>query len=164
MIYFDHKYCAFLDPNYDLAVRTGFERLFDYISGANVPKAKIEMTAPVAVKIKAGPGPFCASNFTVNFFVPDKYQEAGPPKPTDKEVYISTIPKNCQYVTSYPGFSSTALIQKNVERLMKALKKAGLGKSYDESSYHFAGYDSPFQLFNRHNEIWLKKKNEKVEA
>ena len=53
----------------------------------------MEKAAPVAVEIKPGKGPFCPSNFTVNFFLPYKYQKAGPPKPTGEEVYISTIPK-----------------------------------------------------------------------
>lgn len=34
---------------YDKAVSMGFERLFAYIEGGNVPKKKIPMTAPVAV-------------------------------------------------------------------------------------------------------------------
>ena len=144
--------------DYSEAVRTGFERLFAYISGANKPKVKIEMTAPVATEIKAGPGPFCASNFTENFFVPFKYQSSQPPEPTGK-VYIRTFPKHCQYVTTYPGFSNTTLIEKNVVRLVKALEKKGLGDSYYTSSYFFAGYDSPYELFHRHNEIWLIKKD-----
>ena len=151
----------FLGVDYDTAVRAGFERLFQYISGANVPEVKIEMTAPVAVEIKAGPGPFCASNFIINFFVPNKYQEAGPPEPTG-EVYISTIPQHCQYVTSYPGYSNTTLIQKNVEKLVEALDKAGLGGSFYTSSYYFAGYDSPFEVAHRHNEIWLIEKDKNL--
>ena len=152
----------FLGVDFDTAIRTGFERLFAYISGANKPKVKIEMTAPVAVQIKAGPGPFCASNFTENFFVPFKYQ-SGPPEPTGK-VYITTFPKHCQYVTTYPGYSNTTLIQENTARLVKALEKAGLGDTYYTSEYFFAGYDSPFEPLHRHNEVWLIKKSENVRA
>ena len=122
------------------------------------------MAAPVAVEIKPGKGPFCPSNFTINFFFPYKYQKAAPPQPKAEKVYISTIPKHCKYVASYPGFSSLALFQENAEKLLKALDKAGLGDSYDKSSYYFAGYDNPFELFNRHNEIWLKKKDKKIGA
>lgn len=46
------------------------QRLFDYISGANEPEVKVEMTAPVVTKVEHGEGPFCKSNFTVSFFVP----------------------------------------------------------------------------------------------
>ena len=151
-------FLRFSGVDYSEAVRTGFERLFAYISGANKPKVKIEMTAPVAIEIKAAAGPFCASNFTENFFVPFKYQSSQPPEPTGK-VYIRTFPKHCQYVTTYPGFSNTTLIQENVARLVKALEKKGLGDSYYTSSYFFAGYDSPYEVFHRHNEIWLIKKD-----
>ena len=122
------------------------------------------MAGPVAVEIKAGKGPFCPSNFTVNFFLPYKYQKAGPPTPKTEKVYISTIPKKCQYVASYPGFSTTALMQENAEKLVKALAEAGLGDSYDKSSYYFASYDNPLEMFDRHNEIWLIKKDEKFGA
>ncbi len=44
--------------------------LFEYISGANQEGVNINMTAPVLVKIAAGAGPFCTSNFTVSFYVP----------------------------------------------------------------------------------------------
>ena len=30
-----------------------------------------------------------------------------------------------------------------------------LGISFDESMYYTAGYDGPFRLWNRHNEVWL---------
>ena len=118
------------------------------------------MTVPVAVEIDAGPGPFCASNFTVNFFVPFKYQ-SNPPEPTGN-VYIRTLPRHCQFVTSFPGYMNTTLIQKNTAKLIKALEAAGLGDSYSTSSYFTAGYDSPFEPLNRHNEIWFIAKNTNV--
>jgi len=35
---------------------------------------------------------------------------------------------------------------------MQALEAEG--KEYDDSHFFFAGYDPPFRLTNRHNEIW----------
>jgi hypothetical protein len=50
------------------------QRLFKYISGENEAGSKIEMTAPVRVKVYPSQGPFCGNNFTVSFFVPFAYQ------------------------------------------------------------------------------------------
>lgn len=152
---------ANLDVYYEKAVETGFARLFDYISGANKQKVKIPMTVPVVVEIQAGPGPFCASNFTENFFVPFKYQE-NPPEPTDEKVFISTFEEHCQYVASYSGMSNETVVKQMAIKLATALDKAGLGSTYYNDDYFFAGYDSPFQLLNRHNEVWFLKKSNNV--
>ena len=136
----------------------GFMRLFNYIEGENVKKLKIAMTAPVAVEIQAGQGPFCKNNFTVNFFVPFKYQD-NPVEPTSKSVFISSLKKFCAYVKSYGGYSNIKLIQENTEKLSEALVKAGLGDTFIKEVFFYAGYDSRFRLLDRHNEIWFIKKN-----
>ena len=122
-------------------------------------KLKIAMTVPVAVEIQAGQGPFCKNNFTVNFFVPFKYQN-NPVEPTSQSgVFISSLKKFCAYVKSYGGFSNITLVQENTEKLSEALVKAGLGDTFIKNVFFSAGYDSMFRLFDRHNEIWLIKKD-----
>ena len=122
----------------------GFMRLFKYIQGENVKKKKIPMTAPVAVIIQPGQGPFCKNNFTVNFFVPFEDQ-TDPAEPTNKDVFISTQPKFCAYVISYGGYSNIDDIQKYSEELDEALVKDGLGDTYRKDIFFYAGYDSPTQ-------------------
>ena len=147
---------------YDEAVRMGFMRLFKYIEGENEKKEKIPMTAPVAVIIQPGQGPFCKNNFTVNFFVPFEDQ-TDPAAPTNKEVFISTQPKFCAYVISYGGYSNINDIQKYSEELDEALVKDGLGDTYRKDIFFYAGYDSPFRVFDRHNELWfIEKESEYV--
>jgi hypothetical protein len=136
----------------------GFMRLFDYIQGANNKSEKIPMTAPVLVQIQPAQGPYCKNNFTVNFFVPFE-QQANPFTPTAKDVYISSFPAMCAYVKTYPGFGSTTeAILKNAAALAEALSKDGIGDTYHKEFYFYAGYDSPFKLFDRTNDVWFVMK------
>ena len=71
-----------------------FMRLFDYISGQNVDKVKIDMTVPVATDVlKRGN----ETRYAMLFFVPFEHQ-ASPPKPTNAEVTIYRLPRTCVYV------------------------------------------------------------------
>jgi hypothetical protein len=140
------------ETSYDSAVRTGFKRLFDYIQGANQNKQKIEMTAPVKVQVTPGSGPTCENHFIVSFFVPFGLQ-SDPPKPTSADVYIERVPASRYYVTSYGGWSSQQVMLNKADELLKQLGR--LGKRYDTSVFYTAGYDSPYRLEDRHNEVWV---------
>lgn len=140
----------------DEAQRKGFQRLFSYISGENLPSSKIPMTAPVKNLITPGQGPFCGSNFTVSFFVPYEFQE-DTPTPTNKDVYLSSEDATQVYVRSFKGFAKEHTIVEEAAQLAQALDKEGV--HYDVVSYVFAGYDPPFRPINRHNEIWFFSKS-----
>ncbi|XP_038052882.1 heme-binding protein 2-like [Patiria miniata] len=137
--------------HYDKASQEGFDKLFSYISGHNSENKKIAMTAPVIDRVIPGQGPDCADNFTVSFMVPFELQPNAP-QPMDKTVFLSTIPAHQAYVRSYPGFSNEAKFLSEAEALANALNAT---QSYDSSFYYTAGYDSPFTILERHNEIWF---------
>mmetsp|Transcript_19280 Transcript_19280/g.48999 ORF Transcript_19280/g.48999 Transcript_19280/m.48999 type:complete len:209 (-) Transcript_19280:105-731(-) len=140
--------------DYEDAINEGFHRLFDYISGDNTARAPVPMTAPVVVRVRAGAGPFCASNFTVSFFVPFALQ-ASPPTPSSRLVYVDHVPDYRVGVTWFSGFANKWSV--NVpyfEQLANSLDEMHL--RYNQEEPITAGYDSPFQLFNRHNEVWLE--------
>ncbi|GLI62124.1 hypothetical protein VaNZ11_004659 [Volvox africanus] len=139
--------------DYDEAIRTGFTRLYSYISGANQERQRIEMTAPVRVEMTPGPGPFCEDHFRVSFYVPNDLQD-DPPLPLSKDVFIDPSPVASYYVLSYGGLTNEKEILDKAADLVQLLHDAGL--SYDFTSFYHAGYDSPFRLFNRHNEVWIK--------
>ena len=48
--------------------------------------------------------------------------------------------------------------QKELEELDTLIEKQGL--KVDKSHYYVNGYDSPFKLFNRKNELWRIKATE----
>lgn len=139
-----------IDIDYDKANHDDFMRLFAYISGNNMEKQKIDMTAPVLNRIIPGQGAACADNFTMSFFIAPA--EGRAPKPSDSKVFLSRFPSLRVYVRSFPEFASKQKWLKEASALAKELDgKANYVKEY----YYTAGYDSPFQLTNRHNEVWF---------
>ncbi|KAK9830307.1 hypothetical protein WJX72_010916 [[Myrmecia] bisecta] len=111
------------------------------------------MTAPVATLISPGDGPFCKSNFTVSFFVPYELQGKAP-KPTNPDVYLEIAPAHTMYVLQSGGFvvDDTSLAHKAAD-LSELLKEDG--KAVDESKFYAAGYDPPYRIQHRHNEVWV---------
>ena len=144
---------------YDAAVSQGFMKLFHYIQGANSDGAKIPMTAPVKVTLTPGDGPFCDTNFTVSFFVP--YDGDGvsstqidPPEPTDPTVFVEEDAEGfAAFVRSFGGWTNEEKLIAQAESLGEDLESDGLDDVGDREHFVFAGYDSPFRIFGRHNEV-----------
>lgn len=145
------------DLDLDKATSTGFMRLFHYIQGENESSQKIDMTAPVITKIQPGQGPVCAQNFTMSFYVPGAWQGKAP-KPSSSDVFSQTLPAMTVYVKSFGGFMKEKTVVDKAAELAADLTKAGI-TDFHEDFYFSAGYDSPFHIVNRHNEIWFVKKD-----
>ena len=145
----------------NVAENVGFQRLFDYISGENELGIPIDMTTPVLTHVKPGSGPNCNSTFTVSFFVPFEYQTAeGPPKPTSSLVYIESIGPLQVGVSEFDGYAIQAEIVVRTAALEKDIEKSedvevDTSSSSIEDTWWFAGYDPPFRVSNRHNEVWV---------
>uniref|UniRef100_A0A8D0L912 Heme-binding protein 2 n=1 Tax=Sphenodon punctatus TaxID=8508 RepID=A0A8D0L912_SPHPU len=142
--------------DWDSAVNAVFMKLFNYIQGNNEKKLKIEMTAPVTCYVESGAGPMCESTFTLSFYVPSEYQEE-PAKPSEPDIFIENRPEITVFVRSFGGFASSTKNQEAALALAESLKRDG--KVFEDNVYYTAGYDSPFKLFNRHNEVWLIKRS-----
>ncbi|XP_060908037.1 heme-binding protein 2 [Labrus mixtus] len=140
---------------WDPAMSTGFRRLFSYIQGNNKNKAKVEMTAPVSCRVDPGAGPACESQFTVSFFIPEEHQE-NPPEPGDAEVFVEHRKEFTAYVRTYGGFSNETLKRQELLKLLESLQRDGV--PYVDKPFYACGYDSPFKLTNRRNEVWVFKK------
>jgi hypothetical protein len=96
------------------------------------------------------------TNFTVSFYVPYAYQPPhdGPPQPSDASVHLQTLEKMTVAVTSFGGHAEQSVVIAKAAELSQLLSGSGL--KFDEENWYFAGYDDPFRLTNRHNEIWIK--------
>ncbi|KAL4445812.1 hypothetical protein ABPG77_009011 [Micractinium sp. CCAP 211/92] len=146
---------------YALAINKAFQQLYQYIDGANADATKIPMTAPVRTKISAASGPFCKNNFTVSFFVPFAFQKKGAPKPNNPDLYLEDAPASTFYVAQKGGYvMDDWSVQKMVKALSDALERDE--KDYETEVFYVAGYDPPFRITGRHNEVWLEAKDDKL--
>ena len=138
---------------YAVASPMGFRRLFDYIDEGNELGLKIPMTSPVKIHMEPSCGAFCKQNFTVSFFMPKDWQD-DPPKPLSSDVFIETTEATTVYVKSAGGFRMDDITVANMAHSLAEDLEAD-GKQFDADSFVFAGYDPPFRLRHRHNEVWL---------
>ena len=126
----------------DLA-RPGFRRLAGYIFGGNETNTRIAMTAPVHMDISE-------SGSSMSFVMPSSYNKENLPKPTDPEVIIHQTADEYVAVIRFGGYASDRKIKAFAGKLHDILDEKGI-TTYGNA--RFLGYNPPFQLFGRRNEI-----------
>lgn len=146
-----------------------FRRLFRYISGVNQQGEEIEMTTPVSTlhNIVREDSQGKIEQQLMCFYLPEKYQTGGsqveatakqadisPPLPMENsKVVLHTRPSMSVYVRKFGGFALTA---ETYEEQRQILLNDLIGKKHHDKQFFFASYDSPLQLENRRNEIWVQ--------
>ncbi|XP_052101292.1 heme-binding protein 2-like [Mytilus californianus] len=129
-----------------------FQKLFQYISGNNVPGEKVEMTAPVVTTVI--PESDGQTMYIMHFMIPYAKQ-TNTPVPNDSDVYLVDVPAMDVYVKSFGGFASESTYVTKLQELKTSLD-TNASNVYDSSRFFTLGYDSPFAFINRHNEVWLQ--------
>ena len=87
---------------------------------------------------------------TMSFVMPSAYNESNLPKPNDPNVIIKRTSEEYVAVLTFGGFASDDELKTYSEKLKNLLKEKGLA-AYGH--YRYLGYNPPYQLFNRRNEI-----------
>jgi len=152
-----------------------FMELFRYIAGVNQKQEEIEMTRPVVIfhnVTKETPlGNY--EDVCMCFYLPSKYQSDHhhtdqheerasrhvaevPPQPLDNgAVYLYTAPAHHVFVRRFGGFPFT---HDHWEKEMKALEADLMFDKhrYQQGQYYTAGYNSPWKLHHRRNEVWMQ--------
>merc|ERR1712191_443 len=128
------------DISKDAATSPMFQKLFAFISGQNDKGVQVPMTSPVTTYIQPGAGPNCESTFTMAF-------------------YIEERPEIRVFARTYGGFSNDAKEKEEYANLLAALTEDDKNQIEPTNTYYTAGYDPPFKLFFRRNEIWVVTKN-----
>jgi hypothetical protein len=122
---------------------SGFGVLAKYIFGGNERNLHIAMTSPVHMDIND-------YNSSMSFVMPSKYLQENLPKPINAEVIIETAADEYVAAVGFGGFATETDSKINTRKLERALKAASIDHY---GSFRMLGYNPPFQLLGRRNEI-----------
>jgi hypothetical protein len=127
---------------------SGFRKLAGYIFGGNESDTKISMTSPVHMDINN-------TKSSMSFVMPSLYNKENLPKPDDSNVILETTKDEYVAAIRFSGYASDDDIRVYSEKLRKLLIENKI--SY-YGNFRYLGYDSPFRLTGRRNEIIVSVK------
>uniref|UniRef100_H2ZI14 Heme-binding protein n=1 Tax=Ciona savignyi TaxID=51511 RepID=H2ZI14_CIOSA len=117
------------------------------------------MTVPVTIRIPGQPCPFCPRDYVISFYLPAAFQ-ATQPEPTNSLIFVREQPEMKVFVRRFTGYADGETWKTEAGQLYTSLLRAGITDSMmDQTMMFSAGYDSPFHLFNRRNEVWIAARN-----
>jgi len=131
------------DSTYRSASGTGFRRLAGYIFGDNEAGEKIAMTAPVHMGMEEG-------GMRMSFVLPAERALEPLPDPTDRGVQLHLADEEFVAVLRFSGFMRDAGMSDMKAKLLIELERNGL---LAIGPVRFLGYDPPWQLIGRRNEV-----------
>ena len=161
------KYDAFEIRNYEASLFTyvklsgnkyrdesskGFSILAGYIFGGNDKNEKIAMTSPVAMSLE--------DSMTMMFMVPKKFKKETLPKPDQSEIKFQEEPKKTVAAIAFSGWANDEKIEKYKQKLKSALDAKEIPYT---NRFFFLGYNPPYEIFNRKNEIIVELKREAID-
>jgi hypothetical protein len=143
---------------------SGFNELFQYISGNNTAQTKLSMSAPV-LKSEEGAGlklsmtaPVLKQNGegtgSIAFVMPPGYRLAELPLPKSPKISLREIPGHRVAAVTFSGYASSEIIKEKTARLLRALMRDGV---HVRSGPTTALYNPPWTPpFMRRNEIMVE--------
>lgn len=120
----------------------GFSILAGYIFGENQKNEKIAMTSPVSMSLD--------DSRTMMFMVPKKFNKETLPKPNEPKIEFREEPAKTVAAITFGGWANDEKIAEYKQKLIAALNVEGIKHN---NRFYFLGYNPPFEVFNRKNEI-----------
>jgi len=135
-----------MDGSFDNSRNSGFRVLAGYIFGGNQENSQIAMTSPVRMS-----GDEKLNR--MSFVLPSEMEYEKLPVPNDKRVKLHM--SKPMYIASvrFGGYASESDISKHKEELAEVLKELNLQHS---SQFEYLGYNAPFEMVNRRNEVQVE--------
>ena len=137
---------------YKDASSKGFSILAGYIFGGNDKNEKIAMTSPVAMSLQ--------DSMTMMFMVPKKFNKETLPQPNQSEIKFQEEPAKTVAAITFGGWANDEKIEKYKQILKSALDAEGITHT---NRFYFLGYNPPFEVFNRKNEIIVELESEALD-
>jgi hypothetical protein len=128
--------------DYREASGRGFSILAGYIFGANEKQEKIAMTSPVAMSLE--------DSMTMMFLVPRKFTKETLPQPDQDQITFREEPAKTVAAIRFGGWANDEKIANYRAQLEAALAGEGIAPT---NRFYFLGYNAPYEVFNRRNEI-----------
>jgi hypothetical protein len=156
-----------VEAGFESAGNIAFQRLFKYISGNNVARQEISMTAPVTQSRNESRGEKIAMTapvsqvadgdaYLVAFTLPAAYTLQTAPKPVDPNVHIRKVPAQVMASWRYTGRWTESNYRDNERLLREQVAKRGMVVSGEPI---LARYNPPFTpWFMRRNEVLIPVK------
>jgi hypothetical protein len=134
---------------YKEASSKGFSILAGYIFGGNEKNEKIAMTSPVAMSLE--------DSMTMMFMVPKNFKKETLPQPNQSQIKFKEEPAKTVAAISFGGWADDEKIEKYKQKLKSALDAERITYT---NRFYFFGYNPPFEVFNRKNEIVVELETE----
>jgi len=125
--------------------RSGFGKLFKYISGNNDGETKISMTTPVHMEKSE-------SENSMAFVLPKSFNKENTPKPNDASLVVYESDSSHYAAIEYSGYTDEVKEKENTDKLMKILNEQNI-KILGDSK--ILVYNSPYKIVFRRNEILI---------
>ena len=133
--------------SYENTSSQGFRTVASYIFGGNDENKKIAMTAPVIMEM--------GDDTKMSFVMPKEHSMESLPEPSSEEVKILKVSPKKYAVITFPGYANNKKIDKYAKKLLKSIKSEGLETV---GNVKFMGYNAPWQVIGRKNEIAVEVK------
>lgn len=129
----------------------GFSILAGYIFGGNQSNEKIAMTSPVAMSLE--------DTMTMMFMVPKKINKENLPQPNQSQIEFREEPAKTVAAITFGGWANDEKIGEYKQKLIVALEAEGISHT---NRFYFFGYNAPFEVINRKNEIIVELETEET--
>ena len=128
--------------SYENTSSQGFRTVASYIFGGNEENKKIAMTAPVIMEM--------GEDTKMSFVMPKEHSMESLPEPSSDDVKILKVSPKKYAVITFPGYANSKKINKYAKKLLSSINSEGLEVV---GNVKFMGYNAPWQLIGRKNEI-----------